>query len=385
MSRAAAAALALVATAFAAPARAGEVTAETHEGRAVRVFTPSKPAAAPAAVVMLHGCTQTAEDFADATQMDAVAEERGFYVLYPEQPASTGTNRCWRWYDSAHQRRDQGEPRELAELSAALAAARGVPEGRVYVAGISAGAAMTVILGATYPDRFAGLGVIAGLEYGAATSLGESLQATASGGPDPKVQGEKAHAAMGEAARAVPVLVLHGTSDGVVSKVNGEQVFAQWLHTNELALGAGAIGPAETEAGEAGYPFTRTFHRLAGKPTRIVEHVSIEGLGHAWPGGRAGGSFADPKGPDASRMLATFFLGDAETSPSPAPDGAGGAAAPGPGAAGSDASAQPTTEEGGGCAAGRRSTAPASSSALALAALLLVRRRRGCTEASRDV
>jgi poly(hydroxyalkanoate) depolymerase family esterase len=259
---------------------------------------------------MLHGCTQDPNAFADAAEMDAIAEENGFVVIYPEQPASVTPTKCWQWWDTAHQSRDGGEPKELADATAAIGAAKGVDPQHVYVAGISAGGAMTSILGATYPDRFAAIGVVAGLEYKATTNFGGVLQASSQGGPDPATQADVMRAAMGTRARPVPAIVFQGTSDSVVAKVNGEQVAASWLGVGVRELGAQAIeSPASTSVTD-GYPFTWSPHVVKSKNgASIVELYMIDGLGHAWPGGKAGGSYSDPKGPKASRALWGFFKG----------------------------------------------------------------------------
>jgi len=279
------------------------------------VFVPTTPAVPTPLVVMLHGCTQTADQFADATQMDALAEQNGFVVAYPEQSADTISTRCFRWYEPAHQARDAGEPKELADAASAVATAHGVDAERVYVAGLSAGAAMSVVLGATYPDRFTAIGVIAGVEYKGATSFSGGFTAAQSGGPDPEAQGVLAHMAMGTQARAVPTFVLHGTSDGVLAKVNGDQVAAQWRSTNTLVLGAGAIDPVTSQTGSAGYPFTRMVHANKANGASVVEYYVVDGLGHAWPGGKAGGSYSDAMGPDASGLLWGFFKGRTRTAP----------------------------------------------------------------------
>lgn len=307
--------LAVTLVAASAAARAGTVTVEQHGGRNVRVFVPSQPATPTPLVVMLHGCTQTAEAFADATRMDEVAEKNGFVVAYPEQSPDTIATRCFRWYEPAHQSRDAGEPKELADAADAVGKAHGVDPERVYVAGISAGAAMTVLLGAAYPDRFTAVGVIAGVEYKAATSIAGGLSVAQSGGPDPEQQGTAAHAQMGALARVVPAFVLHGTADGVLAKVNGDQVAAQWRRTNTLVLGEGAIEPVKSLAGNAGYPFTRMVHRNKANGASVVEYYVVDGLGHAWPGGKDGGSYSDARGPDASALLWSFFAGRTKSAP----------------------------------------------------------------------
>lgn len=376
MKRAAPIALALLA--WSTAASAGTVTRETIAGRTVRVYVPEKAAAPRALVLMLHGCTQDANAFADATRMDEVADEEGFVVAYPEQPSDRALNACWQWWDSAHQKRDAGEPKELATIADAVAKAHGADRDHVYVAGISAGGAMTVILGATYPDRFAAIGVVAGLEYAAATSLSGVLSASSGGGPDPSKQGELARQAMGSAARVVPTMVIHGDADGVVAPVNGDQVTAQWVRTNTLLLGDGAIAAPTTETGTAGYAFTREIHASTKTKASVVEHIVVSGLGHAWPGGRDGGSFSDAKGPDASRTLYRFFSARSLAAPIPEGPSAPPATGDAPGTSPPPAAAGAKSDDGGGCASSARGASGASGSgwgALAIAALVAVLRR----------
>jgi poly(hydroxyalkanoate) depolymerase family esterase len=392
-------AVATASGAFTASALAGTVTVEQQSGRNVRVFVPGKPATPTPLVVMLHGCTQTADAFADATQMDAIAEKEGFVVAYPEQSPDTISTRCFRWYESAHQARDAGEPKELADAALAVAKGHGVDPQRIYVAGISAGAAMSVILGATYPDRFVAIGVVAGVEYKGATTIAEGFSTASNGGPDPDAQGDLAHAAMGTRARVVPTFVVHGTSDGVLAKVNGDQVAAQWRRTNTLVLGDGAIEPVESIAGTAGYTFTHMVHRNKANGASVIEYYVVDNLGHAWPGGKDGGSYSDKSGPDASALLWGFFNGRTlsaplDVAPIPVPDGPSGTSGDA-GASGSGSGASPsspagapgdstTTAPGGSSSSGCSVTTTAQcdglSARLALAAMfavaILVARRR---------
>ena len=315
MKRTFAVSLALTLATTALSAGAGTVTVEQHAGRSVRVFVPTTPASPTPLVVMLHGCTQTGDQLADATKMDALAEASGFVVAYPEQSSDTISTKCFRWYEPAHQARGAGEPKELADGVLEVAQAHGVDLERVYVAGISAGAAMAVILGATYPDRFTAIGVVAGIEYRGASSFSDAFNTSSNGGPDPDAQGVLAQTQMGSRARAVPTFVVHGTADGVVAKVNGDQVVKQWLKTNTLVLGAGAIDPVTSQNGNAGYAFTRFVYKSKANGASVIEHYVVQGMGHAWPGGKDGGSYSDAKGPDASTLLWGFFKGRTRTAP----------------------------------------------------------------------
>ena len=378
-----AAAIALMIASASASAAAGTVTVEPQGGRSVRVFVPTKPSTPTPLVVMLHGCTQTAEDFANATQMDAIAEKEGFVVAYPEQSADTIASRCFQWWEPAHQSRDAGEPKELADAALAVAKAHGVDEERVFVGGISAGAAMSVVLGATYPDRFVAIGVIAGVEYKRATTLSAALSVGVNGGPGADAQGDLAFAAMGTHARPVPTFVVHGTSDGVVAPINGDQVRDQWLRTNSRVLGDGAIDPVKSASGTAGYPFTRMVHTNKANGASVIEYYVVDGLGHAWPGGKMGESYSDPRGPDASALMWAFFKGRTRSAPfdvpavalpvAPGTTADGGAPGdpanpgdPSPSAAGATS---PGADSGGGCAVTREHDA---SSGRGIGALLVI-------------
>jgi len=177
-------------------------------------------------IVMLHGCTQTAAEFAASTRMNELAEQYHFIVAYPQQAAANNRSLCWNWFKAANQKRGHGEAAMIAGIvhDIKLNEARWtIDPRRIYVAGLSAGGAMASILGATYPELFAAVGVHSGLGYQAATNIIDGLRAMRRGGPDPLKQGQAAYAAMGSVARVVPVIVFHGTSDHQVHIVNGDK------------------------------------------------------------------------------------------------------------------------------------------------------------------
>jgi len=142
-------------------------------------------------VVMLHGCTQTAQEFAAGTQMNMLADQYNFIVVYPQQENAYNQYLCWNWFDSTNQSRGNAEPAIIARIVQVIAQDSSqwtIDRRRIYVAGLSAGAAMSVIMGATYPDIFAAIGVHSGLEYQAATARNKVLKVSRRGGPDPLLQ-----------------------------------------------------------------------------------------------------------------------------------------------------------------------------------------------------
>jgi len=268
-----------------------------------RLFIPHGGRAGPMPlVVMLHGCGQDGADFAAGTGMNDLAEEQGFLVLYPEQSCSAHWNRCWNWYEGTPHRGGAGEPALLAGLTRRVIAEHAVDPARVAVAGLSAGGAMAVILGRTYPGLFSAVGCHSGLAHGSARCHASAMLAMRHG-PDPAAPAPPAPRA------AVPVIAFHGDADGTVHQTNGSAVIRQSLDSHGLQVDAGVATVAE--AGRAGGRcFTRHVHR---EPTGevLAEHWIVHGAGHAWSGGDLRGSHADERGPNASAEMLRFFFGRA--------------------------------------------------------------------------
>ncbi|GHE19761.1 alpha/beta hydrolase family esterase [Halomonas urumqiensis] len=258
-------------------------------------------------VVMLHGCTQDPDDFAAGTNMNRLAEEQLFCVLYPAQPLTANSSKCWNWFKAQDQQREGGEPAILAGMARQVIATHGLDAGRVYVAGLSAGGAMATTLAMTYPDLFAAVGVHSGLPHGVAQSLPDALGAM-QGGKSP-LGGAGAARASGWASD-VPVIIFHGDRDPTVHPSNADRVAAQYAASRRTGDSANRHEGARVtvERGQVvnGHGYVRTTHHDA-KGTPRLEHWRIEGAGHAWSGGSERGSHTDPKGPDATREMLRFF------------------------------------------------------------------------------
>ncbi|MGO4381143.1 PHB depolymerase family esterase [Pseudoduganella sp. RAF19] len=263
--------------------------------RSYKLYIPSTFTGEPMPLlVMLHGCTQDPDDFATGTQMNAVAEERRCIVVYPAQSASANHTRCWNWFSALDQKRGQGEPSIIAGIARQVMARYPVMKGQVYVAGLSAGGAMAVIVGTLYPELFSAVGVHSGLPFASARDLPSALSAMRRG----------ASSAREANSAGQPIIVFHGDQDRTVHPVNGEELIAQGLRSHPLG---GSANPARL-AGRVpdGHEFTLTAHWLEdGSP--LGEHWVIHGAGHAWSGGSEAGSYTDARGPDASREMMRFF------------------------------------------------------------------------------
>jgi poly(hydroxyalkanoate) depolymerase family esterase len=248
-------------------------------------------------VVMLHGCTQSPDDFALGTRMNDLAEEQTFLVAYPAQDASANVSKCWNWFNPGDQQRDQGEPSLIAGITSQIMRDFPVEPGRVYIAGLSAGGAAAAIMGSTYPDLYAAIGVHSGLACGAATDIPSAFEAMRQGGSPGVSEPFQQHGCR----RAVRTIVFHGDDDVIVNPVNGDQVIAQSKAAADLRT--------TVSRGEApgGISYTRTIQ--ADESGRsILEQWVLHGAGHAWSGGSSAGSHTEPRGPDASREMMRFFL-----------------------------------------------------------------------------
>jgi poly(hydroxyalkanoate) depolymerase family esterase len=282
------------------------VYANEAGSRAYKLYVPSsyRGQALPL-VMMLHGCTQSPDDFAAGTRMNDVAEEQSFLVAYPAQPLSANVSKCWNWFSARDQQRDQGEPSLIAGITRRIMRDFPVVPGRVYIAGLSAGGAAAAVMGATYPDLYAAIGVHSGLACGVASDMPSAFAAMRQGGSS--VPGGSRR--RGGFKSPVPTIVFHGDCDTTVNPINGDQVIAQSKAASDLRI---TVSRGETPGGVT---FTRTVQADEnGRP--MLEQWVLHGVGHAWSGGSAAGSYTEARGPDASREIIRFFLQHAKTAES---------------------------------------------------------------------
>lgn len=264
-------------------------------------------------MVMLHGCFQTVQEFAEQTGMNLVAEKYGFAVLYPEQTYQNNVWKCWNWFKPENQSHEGGEPSIVIGMIEKIDQTMKLDHNRIFVAGLSAGAAMASNMVACHSDLFAGAGIHSGLEYRAATNEKDAHQATANGATQDINQSgiDAAHCA-GSGAKTVAVVVVHGNKDPYVNPINSERIVAQFSKMNDI-LDDSRDNNSQTSISQAtrndkvpnGYAYQTD---LYGSPSDLhIEKIIVNGMGHAWSGSPVQAQYADPKGPNVAEIMWLFF------------------------------------------------------------------------------
>lgn len=269
-------------------------------------------------VVVLHGANTTAEQQRAANLFDSLAAREGFIVMYPDHETDSAIGRhplqSWRFYNPVEMQRDVGDAQAIAELTRQAMATWNVDPECVYIIGMSAGGWMTSIMGATYPDLYAAIGIAEAGAYGIGLAgVGQPLGATLL---RPGLLALAAHQAMGPHARVLPVINFQGDKDLAATPASGNHAIQQWLMTNNLVVSGALRSPfplAPTETidvtPESGYPYHVDIYRDA-EGCRILEQVRIEEMAHYWPGGSddpALAGFTDPLAPSGAELSWAFF------------------------------------------------------------------------------
>ena len=278
--------------------------------RDYKLYIPSTYVGRPMPlIVMLHGCKQNPDDFARGTRMNALAEEHGFLVAYPAQTARANGSNCWNWFNASEQSRGGEESSLIAGIARHVGESCNVDETRVFIGGLSAGAAMALIVASSYPEVFKAVAVHSGLPMGAAHDVPSAFAAMRGRSPAGDSSGRPSrNKERGARVRAHPVrtIVFHGDKDATVALANGDEVANQAVRAFNAERGY-TLQQVVEHCSAGGRDCTVT-HYLDQSGQALVETWTVHGGSHAWSGGSSKGSYTDANGPEASAELVRFFL-----------------------------------------------------------------------------
>lgn len=257
--------------------RLEEVTAFGSNPGRLRMFAyapPGLPRRSPL-VVVLHGCQQDALSYDRGSGWSVLARERGFAVVYAEQTRSNNPNVCFNWFRPSNVTRDRGEVMSIRQMIACMAKTYGVDRKRIFITGLSAGGAMTAAMAAAYPDLFRGVGIIAGLPFGAARDVQRALEAMRQAPQrTPREWGDLVRAAADGKGPFPSVSIWHGTRDATVAMSNGEALVDQWLDIHGLDVASGEDSVVDGH-------LRRIWRNKKGEAA--VSFYRIDGMGHGTP------------------------------------------------------------------------------------------------------
>ena len=258
-------------------------------------------------IVMLHGCEQTATEFALGSRMNQLAGKKGVAVLYPQQALRSHPNRCWKWYDAATQE-GGGDVKMIIGMIKKITEKYPIDKTRIYLCGISAGAAMADIVALNHPDLFAAIGLHSGPMFGAGHSKIGAYGVMQHGAS------HRVGAAIAEVLHrtptfpSMPTLLIQGMNDKIVRPINQTQLAQQTFLLNRLtADSARAVArkPASTAGSRKPANAYEVQDFYLGKKL-LLRSTQIASLGHAWSGGDGSLPFNSATGPDASKMMLDF-------------------------------------------------------------------------------
>ena len=270
-------------------------------------YRPPNLAEHSALVVVLHGCTQTAAGYDHGAGWSTLADRYGFALLLPEQQRSNNPNACFNWFKPEHSKRGQGEPLSIRQMIEKSVVDHGIDRSRIFITGLSAGGAMTSNMLACYPEIFAGGAIIAGLPYGAATTVQQAFE-TMFQSPSRAARewGDLVRNASPHRGRWPRISVWHGNSDKTVIPSNAREILKQWTQVHGLPESPTSKTRVD------GFP-REVWSNEAGE--ELIESYTITNMAHGTPllvgevEGACGapGPFLLPVGISSSYHIAKFF------------------------------------------------------------------------------
>ncbi len=280
-----------------------------------------------ALVVMLHGCMQNPESFAQGTKMNLAADKEGFIVLYPKQSDTANKYFCWNWFLPINTIQSpvmiaHNEQGVVLGMIESTLSAYGIDRDQVFLAGISAGASMISNLLNCYPEKFKAAGIHHGVQYLGASDVWYSMEklteiVVGQSPLSPRANAKKGYQASGNIPdggvntdHRIKAIIFHGDK-GPMHFMHSIQVVEELMYFNEYLDNSVDDNSLEYVEESVSYEETKLYaydrHIYSSGDDIHFERYLIYGLGHAWSGGDNSFDFNDPHGPDATKLMINFF------------------------------------------------------------------------------
>lgn len=231
-------------------------------------------------VVVLHGCTQKARRIAALSGWNELADTVGSYVIYVQQRTINNSLRCFNWFREDDIKPGEGEVGSVASMVRHALAHYPIDPARVYLYGVSSGGALAAALTACEPDLFAGVAIFAGAPYRAANNTLHARQVIRNPQMlEPAQWGRLVIDLHPQRTNPYPpVIIVHGTNDGVVDIGHGQALVAQWT----------AVANTDSTADRVEDPYegnaaVRRSEYHASDGRTVVVFYRVQGLGHQLP------------------------------------------------------------------------------------------------------
>jgi feruloyl esterase len=243
-------------------------------------YAPKNPGANMPLVVVLHGCSQGAKAVAELTGWSKLADEYGFYVLYPQQHVPNNPSHCFNWYKKNEIERGKGECESIRQMTAHMIKNFTIDTTRVFVTGLSAGAAMSVVMIATQPSMFKAAAIFAGGPYKPGSNIFSSSGSMVWGVNKTPEQWKELVWQQNPAFKGTypRVLIFHGEKDPIVNVRSADEIIKQWtcLHKTDTL-------PDRIDTAYAGAQDVNRITYKNNHGDEVVTFYRIKDMGHAIP------------------------------------------------------------------------------------------------------
>ncbi len=227
-------------------------------------------------VIVLHGCSQNANKVSELTGWNKLAKLNNFTVLYPQQKMINNVSLCFNWFLKNDIEKGKGESESIYEMILYMKSHYQINEKKVFITGLSAGAAMSVVMLATHPKTFKAGAIFAGCAYKVATNPFSAVKVMLGKKQVPKEELVKWITDQNTEIKNYPLLIVYqGENDNIVNHQNANLLIEQWTAINNSDTIADKTEPSFETISDITRIEYQNFNT-----TKEVIYYKVQNLGH---------------------------------------------------------------------------------------------------------